>query len=112
MKNPLSEPKLLAQGISLMIVGALASVYFFWYVPQQKNYFEKRNFRVLALASEQIKKTIEAFPGALKIAARSVEKAEDGTDASQLAARVKKAMVLIPALTLTSDPKVEAPRGS
>jgi hypothetical protein len=103
-----SDPKWLIQILSFMALAALAAGYYFWYVPQKQKYFAGRNFRVLALKSEQIRTTIEAMPGALKIAAQSVEyQPEDLTN------RLIRAMELIPALTLMDTPKVEpATRGS
>lgn len=105
--NQFSRPKWLAQALSLMVLGTVAAVYFFWYVPRQREYFASRNFRVLALTSDQIQKTIEAFPGVLRIAAQSVESETLPSERAPLQQRVRKAMELIPALMLTTDPTVE-----
>ncbi len=86
-----------------MVVGSVAAIYFFWYVPSQRDYFASRNFRVLGLISEEIQKPIEAFPRVLEIAAKSVESGSVPAEAS----RVENAMKLVPALSLTATPTVE-----
>ena len=109
----LSEPKWLAQGVGFMVLTAIAAVYFFSYVPGQRDYFAKLNFRVLALRCEQIRMALEALPGALKIAARSVESNEDRRDSEgDRLKRLRSAMELIPTLTLTEPPAIEATKGS
>src|SRR5438034_2746597 len=71
-----SEPRLITQGVSFMVLAAFAAAYFLWYVPDRRERLSKRNFRVLATSSEQIKFAIEALPSALTFAARSVESDE------------------------------------
>lgn len=108
-----AEPKWLAQCVGFMVLLALSGIYFFSYVPRQREYFAKLDFRVLALRCEQIRMAIEALPGALKIAARSVESNEDrrDSDADRLK-RIRAAMELIPALTLSEPPVIDTNRGA
>ncbi len=107
----LARPQWLAQLAGAAVLAGAAALYFFWYVPGQREYFERRDFRVLALSGEQIQNTVGSFPSMMVLAAKSIESETNSPSPSELdrlGGRVKRAMDLVAKLSLPGTPKVEA----
>ncbi|MFQ5709351.1 MAG: cache domain-containing protein [bacterium] len=90
--------------VTIGIVLALLLAYFFVYVPAQREFFAKRDLRILNVMSNQIKARIENFTNVLHhIAADSYTEGE----ADQIKQRIEDNISLVPGLQLGEGTGVE-----
>jgi hypothetical protein len=93
------------QAVPLLVLCGLLIYYFGSFAPGKAKSLSQRNLRALARQADHLRLSIESFPKALEIAAKSQER-PTSTNTNVLSHGVREAMTLVPRLQLAKAPEV------
>ncbi len=86
--------------VTFLVMFTLLAVYLFIYVPSQRDYFTKRNLRILNVMSTQIKSKIENFGGV-------IHSIVDGMKIAGADTVIAQRIALVPGLALRGTPVID-----